>query len=320
MFEGVLGSLVIKIVAVLTGLTAVAGGMAATGVLPGMSDAPEATAEVTTPAGSTGISTSTLPIGLDDLPAGTDAADALALVGRAQESADAAQAAATKCLNTANTQISALVAKLNGLTNPAQAQALVGTAGTIGTDAQKCAAEAQALARTSVDQATDAAGLAEGLDLAGLADLPGVSNPEDLLAQIMALVEGAGAAAAGAEDLALGIVNSVITSVGALLPIPGGEGGLPLPLPGGEGGLPLPIPGGEGGLPLPIPGVGDGGLPLPIPGAGEGGLPLPIPGAGEGGLPVPGLDGLGNPTDLAGRLAGTILGALGGGALPVPGL
>jgi hypothetical protein len=138
----------------------------------------------------------------------------------------------------------------------------------------------------------------------------------------MAAVEAVGAAAADAETMALGIVNQVITSVGALLPIPGGEGGLPLPLPGGEGGLPLPIPGvGEGGLPLPIPGIGEGGLPLPIPGIGEGGLPLPIPGVGEGGLPIPGLDGLGgDPTALVGQLADTILGALGGGALPIPAL
>jgi hypothetical protein len=259
---------------------------------------------------------------------GSEAGEVVALIGQAQASADTAKAAATKCLATAQAQISSLAAGITGLTNPANIQGLLGTARTIGTDAQKCADDARALARSAVDQATAASGAAGALDLAGLAGLPDVSNPDALLAQIMAAVEAAGAAAADAETMALGIVNQVITSVGALLPIPGGEGGLPLPLPGGEGGLPLPLPGGEGGLPLPlpggegglplpIPGLGEGGLPLPLPG-GEGGLPLPIPGAGEGGLPLPGLGG--DPTALVGQVAGTILGALGGGALPIPAL
>ncbi len=298
MLEGVLSSLIGKILAVVTGLAAVGGGMAGAGLIPGipgLGGTPEATAEVGTPAGSASVSTSNLLIGLDNLPVGSDAADALALVGQAQASADAAKAAAATCLATANTQISGLVAKLAGVTNPAQAQALLGTAGTIGTEAQKCADEAKALAKTSVDQATAASQAAGLLGVAGLGDLSGVGNPDDLLAQIMAAVEDAGRAAAEAETMALGIVNSVITSVGTMLPIPGGEGGLPLPLPGGEGGLPLPVPG-----------VGEGGLPLPIPGVGEGGLPLP---------------GAGDPTELVGQLAGTILGALGGvggGGLPVP--
>jgi hypothetical protein len=170
------------------------------------------------------------------------------------------------------------------------------------------------LSNAAVSQAAAASEAAAGLE-----DLTGIANPDDVLASILDASGIATQSAAVAQQLVGGLLEQVINLITSLL-----GGGLP-GLPGGEGGLPLPIPGlGDGGLPLPIPGAGEGGLPLPIPGAGEGGLPipnvgdlpLPIPGVGgEGGLPVP-TDAVG----LATQLAETLLGALGGTVPTLPGL
>ncbi|HEX2054608.1 MAG TPA: hypothetical protein VHJ78_12895 [Actinomycetota bacterium] len=314
MLGAIFGSVLGKVLAAVLGVAGLAGGLAAAGALPGAgSAAPEVQATVDTPAGNVSLpSGATGGLDLNSLPAGSAAAEAVGLINDARSAAALATTAAQQCLDNADSQLSTLMTTLRNVTSLAQAQGLLGQAQTIGANAQKCADEARALGKTSVDRANAAsakAALLEGLP--GLGGLSGLDNPEDLLAQILAAAEDAGAAAAAAETLAIGIVNKVITTVGSMLPLPGGEGGgLPLPIPGtGEGGLPLPGTG-EGGLPIPeLPG-------LPLPGTGEGGLPLP--GTGEGGLPVPGLDGLGGAaTGIVDQLAGSILGGLGGG-LPVP--
>ena len=261
MLEGVLGSLAAKILAGVLGVAGIAGGLGAAGVLPGVpgigGSAPEV--EVAATAGDTTVSTSSaLPVDLAGLPVGSEAAGVMALIEQAQAAADNAGAAASLCLDAATTQVSGLVASIAGLTDPAQLQSLLGKVAAVGTQAQSCADQATAMGTTAVDKAREASQAAGALDSAGLGDLGGLIDSEDILGQILAAALGAGDAAAAAEDLALGIVNQVITTVGALLP------GL------GDGGLPIPALG-DGGLP--IPGLGDGGL--PIPGLGDGGLPIP---------------------------------------------
>lgn len=312
MLGGIFGTVVGKVLAGILGVAGLAGGLAAAGALPGVGGAPEVEVAVDTPAAKVAVPAKIDTVTLDSLPAGTAAAEAVGLINEAEAAAAKAAAAAQKCVDTAGSQLNALLGTLKGVTDLTQVQGLLGTATSIGNKAQTCANEAKALSQSAVDKATAAASQAGGLG--GLSDLGGLSgagNPNELIEQIIVTATGVVQSALDAQGMANGIVDQVIATVGSLLPV----GGLPLPVPGGGGGgLPLPLPGsGEGGLPV----IGDlPGLPLP---GGEGGLPLPLPGTGEGGLPVPGLDGLGDVTGIVTDLANSILGGL-GGTLPVPAL
>lgn len=312
--EGFLGGVIGKIVAAVTGIAGIFGGLAATGTLPGVAGSNEpveasGSTQASTPAGSSSVSASGSVQGVPtpavpevDPASAPQIQQAVTIAAQAKQTAASAQAAASQCVNAIAAEIIALIGSVAGVTDPAQAQQLVDKAVEIGAQARACADEARALAQQGVDQATAASGLMGNLPVVGTNPAGGPSAAgiatgqtavddaneiaDDALAMALRIIEQVTEMATGAFNDALGIQQK---AQAAGLKAAGSAAGL----------APDSVPSvpGTDGLPS-LPGLGDDGFPS-IPGVG---------GANPGEL------GLG----LAGEVLSTLTGAFGGG-LPVPG-
>lgn len=313
MFGGLLGTVAGKIIAAVTGVAGVAGGLAAAGALPdiGTQHSASASGEASTPAGSTSASAEASVSGptgpevpeveVPELPVG--AGDALAIATQARQTASEARAAASECVNTIRAEVIALVSSVRGATNPDQADELVEQAREIGAKARACAEAARELAQHSVDEASEARGLLARVPVVG--GHPANGSADAGYATARTAVADANEIASDALDMAFGTsgdVTEIATqAVGDSIAIQRKAKEAGLKAANSAAGI-------AGGA---APGLG-----------GTDDLGVPIPGLGGDDLPVVGqIDQL-RPTEfgtgLAQQVLSTFTEAVGGG-LPVPG-
>ncbi len=340
MFEGLFGSLIGKILAIVTGLAGVVTGLAVTDAIPLEIPGIESTnasvsATANTPAGNAGASVSTPDLTVAQEAAAEQAQEqavaiadqALGIVADVNSQAAAAKTVADACVASVTDSVTKLTAKIPGIATPAAAQALVAEAGAIGTAAQQCVAEAGKLGQTAVDlaktalqQVTQAAGLLNGLglptgiagdkvDAAVAATDAATGIADDAMKLALSIADKVTKMATGAVGDSMGIQQAVLEAALKAANTATGVAGSVSP-------VPLPGTGTTGGTGLP-------GLPS-IPGVGS----LPIPGIG-GATGNPAQLGLGMAQmgmGLASSIMNQFLGGMGGGgipgvgSLPIPGI
>ena len=137
------------------------------------------------------------------------AEQAIAAAEQAQRAAQEAAATSARCMEESMAQVSALVEGILGATSPAQAQAMVAQAKTIGTNVKSCSDQASAIGRNGVVFAAQAAELAHKASGASPAMTP----------EALASVHSAGQAARMAEtsaSQALSVSRSIVDNVSGL--------------------------------------------------------------------------------------------------------
>lgn len=137
------------------------------------------------------------------------AEQAIAAAEQAQRAAQEAAAITARCIEDSMAQVSTLVDGILGAASPAQAQALVGQARTIGGGVKACADQAAALGQSGVGYAAEASSLA-----AAAAQAAPALNDQGRTA--VAAAEKAARTAGSSAAQALSITQSIVDNVTSL--------------------------------------------------------------------------------------------------------